>query len=133
MSPFEVAKNIKEKGEILIQTESDEKIYTPYVVNKALSFSQQNIFLVDLMNTGRNLSGKMQYHFYYNVIPKSKKFDPWLKSNTPKDSDELVLMISEYFCINKSLAKQYLSMMPSEEVDIIKTKMDKGGCGNGEL
>ena len=124
LNPFDVVKNVNEKGEVLIQTDQDERDYKPFVVNKALSFIQGCLPYVEVINRFQCLDPKMQYLFYYHGIPKGKRFGKWMK-NEKSLAD--VQMLSEFYCINTRNAEVYLSILSEEQVEVIREKMNKGG------
>ena len=120
MTPFDWIKAINEKTPI----EFDEGEYVPFVINKGLSFHQQTIFFANCMNEYYNLKPDQQFKFYVEAIPKGKRYSKWEKK---QGKEEDVVILQEYFCINNRVAEQYLKLLSAEELEIIRTKMRKGG------
>jgi hypothetical protein len=70
------------------------------------------------------LSKKMQHDFFFHGInPKKKRFASWGKSKI----DESIVLISEYYKCNKTLAEQYSKLLSEADLQEIRDKMFKGG------
>lgn len=104
--------------------EHDYKDYTPFVVNRALSYHIDCILYANEMNLYPELDKDMQYVFLLNSIRGMKrKFQPWQKAEVNKDIDS----IKEYFGYSNEKARDALKILTSEQVAIIKDKTNKGG------
>jgi hypothetical protein len=104
--------------------ENDYKDYTPFVVNRALSYHVDCILYANEMNLYPELDKDMQYLFYLNIIRGMKrKFQPWQKAEVNKDIDS----IKEYFGYSNEKARDALKVLTPEQVAIIKDKTNKGG------
>ena len=105
-------------------TENDElseKGYTPYVVNKALSYFADTILYVNEINQHGLLDHKMQYEYLLYSVRKGKRFSKWSK----KDTSELVDGISMYFQVNKKRAEEYaLILTDDQKQEIIERTRD---------
>ena len=119
MSPFDWIKVLNEKS----KAEFDSS-YSPFIINKGLSFNDNNIFFANEMNSNYELASDIQFDFYFNIIPKNKKFSKWIKK---EQTDENIQLIMEFFDINRLRATEYLNILPSSEIEKIKNKMIKGG------
>jgi hypothetical protein len=123
MTPFDIKNSIDQKR--LLEWDAQlEKDYLPFIVNKALSFNIQTILFSNEMNLNPKIPKKWQYDFLFYAVPKGKRFDKWIKS--PVDEDE-VSIIQAYFDINKNRALEFLSILTKEQINIIKSKQEKGG------
>jgi hypothetical protein len=100
------------------------KDYTPFVVNRALSYHVDCILYANEMNLYPELDKDMQYSFYLNIIRGMKrKFQPWQKAEVNKDIDS----IKEYFGYSNEKARDALKVLTPEQVATIKDKTNKGG------
>lgn len=123
MSPFDLVNSINNKTAI----EWDEvvaKAYSPFIINRGLSFNLQTIMFANVMNRFPQLDKSMQYDFYFYGVPKGKRFDKWFKKIEASSSAQLV---SDYYGINMSKAIEALNILSKEQLDVIKDKMNKGG------
>lgn len=120
ISPFDIVKALNEKTDL----EYDIKDYSPWMINKSLSFIKDTIFFANEMNKSFNLDKDIQRDFYKYGIPRGKRFGKWEKQlKVP----ELVEKIAEYFCINKNVATQYVSLLSDSELKQLQEKMIRGG------
>jgi Bacteriophage clamp loader A subunit len=124
MSPFDFIKSFNEKTKYLLVSDLDEKDYSPFVVNKGMSFMQECVPFANEMNRYYDLDKKMQHDFYYYGVPKGKRFGKWLKKEA---NDSSVALLMDYFNINNLQAQKYLDLLSDEQLEIIKNKMSKGG------
>lgn len=120
----EIIPSILQTKESVIKDSLDEKSYNPYMVNRTLSYHVDCVFYANEMNMNYLLDGKMQYDFYLHSIRKMKrKFQKWHKN---VDSDDLKL-VKEHFGYSDEKAKDALRILSEEQLEQIRTRMDKGG------
>ena len=94
MSPFEYIKAINSTKENLIVDDKSEKEYTPYIVNRGLSYFHDTVIQANVMNQYPLLPKKWQFQFLLNSITKKKRFSKWSKKD---DESESILLVKEYF------------------------------------
>tara|TARA_B110000977_G_scaffold200598_1_gene291720 strand:- start:1302 stop:1697 length:396 start_codon:yes stop_codon:yes gene_type:complete len=126
-NPFEYLTSINStKKNMMRDSENDvlaEKGYEPWLVNKGLSYFPDTILHANLMNQYPHLDKRPQYECLINSIRPKKRFSKWVKSA----SDEELDLVCEYYECNKIIARDYLSLLSSEELDTIKQRLDTGG------
>lgn len=122
MNPFEYVNSINiTKKNMMRGTENDElmeKEYTPYVVNKSLSYFPDTLLYANEINQYGFLDSKMQYEYYLYGVRQGKRFSKWSK----KDNSELIDGISRYFQVNKKRAEEYASILTQDQKDAILEK-----------
>lgn len=102
----------------------NEKDYIPFVVNKALSFHYDCIMHSNQMNMCPNLDKNLQYQYYINSIRSYKRpFQKWIKRETIAEIE----LIKQYYSCSTEKAKEALSILTADQINIIKKKLDKGG------
>jgi hypothetical protein len=90
---------------------------------RALSYHNDTVFYANEMNTRHHLDNLLQYEYFLNIIRPKKRYAKWAK----KDNDGDVLLVKEYYGYNDSKARQALAILSTEQLNIIRTKMHKGG------
>ena len=85
---------------------------------------KDTIFYANEVNKLSNQPKELQYDFYFNGIPKGKRFGKWIKK---EEVDEKIEVLQAYFNINKRVAAAYAAITSDEQLKIIKDKMFKGG------
>lgn len=111
------------KGNILEDDPSLESDYPPYIVNRCLSGFVDTILLANEMNVHSHLDKKLQYDFYINIVRKRKRFTPWLKKEKFDDLEH----VKRYYGYSNEKARQALNILTPDQIDFIKTKLNKGG------
>lgn len=112
-------------------TDDDEEAesgYNPFLTNMALSYHIDTVLHANLMNISHHLDNRPQYEFLLNSVRKKKRFAKWHK---PDDSDDLKL-ICEHYQVNKRIGRQYLDLLPADEIEKIKQYYSHGGILNGK-
>ena len=126
MKPFDYVNSINfTKKNLMKNTANDElaeKDYVPFLTNKSLSYFTDTLLYANEMNRYHFLDKRLQYEFYLNSIRKKKRFAKWAKAD---DNDELS-MISEFYQISLSKAKEAIKILSPEQIKIIKDKMEQG-------
>ena len=98
--------------------------YSPFVVNRALSYHMDCVLYANEVNKHHFLDKDMQYQYLLNSIrPVKRKFQAWQKSSTDKDLE----CIKEYFGYSNQKAKEALLLLSAEQIAEIKIRTDKGG------
>lgn len=123
MNPFDFVNAINKSKEDLLREPESEKHYPAYMVNKALSYFPDTILYANEINQFHHLDSKLQFHFFLNSIRPAKRFAKWVK----KQEDNDITAIMEYYGYNPQKAESALSILSSEQLTIIKQKLEKGG------
>ena len=128
MTPFDFLKAINQTKENLIVDEVSEKAYTPFIVNRGLSFFPDTIMYANEMNQNSMLDNKAQFLFLLNSIRPKKRFSKWLKS----EKLDAVEVISEYFGYSYRKAKDVSNLFTKDQIHQMKLKLEKGGLNSKE-
>jgi hypothetical protein len=100
-----------------------EKNYPAYVINKCLSHHMDTIMFANEMNQYPNLDKKLQYDFFINTVRSRKRFSPWGK----KEKVDNLELVKRYYGYSTEKAVQALEILTPTQLDVIKTKLNKGG------
>ena len=120
----EIIPSILQTKKSVINDDIDLKDYTPFVVNRALSYHIDCVLYANEMNLHPELEKDLQYQYLLNTIrPMKRKFQPWQKSSTDKDIECVKL----YFGYSNEKAKEALRILNDEQIAEIRRKTDKGG------
>lgn len=120
MSPFDIVRALNEKTDL----DFDLKEYSPWIINRALSFHNQTIHFANEMNKCSTLDKDIQCRFYKDGIPKGKRFGKWQKKDELSD---VIKLISRIYNVNGLVASQYASLMREEQLQKLEEQNDKGG------
>ena len=123
LSPFDFLNEITYGKKNLIVDDDIANQYLPYIVNKGLSQYQDTVQIANYMNCRGHIPNKAQNMFLVALIPKRKRYDKWVKA----DEEENLDMIMEYYGYSREKALSAMKLLNSEQFDIIKRKMFKGG------
>ena len=126
MKPIDYVNSINfTKKNLMKNTANDElaeKDYVPFLTNKSLSYFTDTLLYANEMNRYHFLDKRLQYEFYLNSIRKKKRFAKWAKA----DSNDDLVMISEYYQISLSKAKDAIRILSHEQLSTIRNKMEQG-------
>lgn len=112
----------------ILQTKKDvldnDKDYKPFLVNRALSYHLDCITYANLMNMNHHLDERLQYQYLLQAIrPMKRKFQPWQKASAVKNLE----LVKEYFGYSNEKAKEALRILSTDDLDLIRSRLDKGG------
>ena len=126
-SPFDYVTSITQtKKNMMRDSENDalaEKGYEPWLVNNALSYPADTILHANLMNMNHELVKRPQYECLINSIRPKKRWAKWVKN---AGNEELDIVCAYYQC-NRTVGQEYLSLLSSEELEIMKKQQETGG------
>jgi hypothetical protein len=123
MNPFEYLNAINTTKKDIMVDDVAEKAYTPFMVNRGLSYFPDTVLFANEMNLNHHLDNRLQFDFFINIIRKKKRFSKWAKASELENID----VIKEYYGYSNEKAKSVLPLFNDEQIEIIKTRIYKGG------
>ena len=101
-----------------------EKKFPPYVINRCLSQHIDTIIQANNMNQRHGLAKRLQFHYLLNSIRKRKRFGgKWTTTAKSKNLE----YVKQYYGYSNSKAKVALDILDTKQLNLIKSKLDKGG------
>ena len=127
MKPFDYVNDINYGKKNIIKSSDNpelaEKLYPPYLVNKALSQFPDTVRIANEMNIHHRADKRLQFDFLVNIIRSKKRFSKWAKK---EENGDLELVMS-YYDYSYEKAQQVLPLLTNEQIKIIKQKRFEGG------
>lgn len=123
MNPFDYLNAINTTKKDIMVDDISEKAYTPFMVNRGLSYFPDTILYANEMNLQHHIDHRLQFDFFINIIKKKKRFSKWAK---PINIENLEL-IKEYYGYSNEKAKSVLSLLNDTQINELKLRMYKGG------
>ena len=109
-------------------SETDQKSFSPYLINRWLSMNINYIELVDMFQqyTIGPLNKKHVYQLYFDFLPKQKSFNKYIKGKKQdKYNKELVKLIANHYQVAKIEAEEYISLLEQTEISSLLKKYVK--------
>ena len=125
LSEYLNAINYTKKNLLDTDDESVEKEYTPFVINRCLSYFVDTILYANEMNQRNQLSKKMQFDYLLNSIRKNKRYSKWLKRESEKNLD----IVKEFYGYSDTKAREILDIITEDDLLWMRQKLDTGGVG----
>jgi hypothetical protein len=100
-----------------------EKNYNSFMVNRGLSYFNDTVLIANEMNQHAHLDNRLQFDFFINIVRKRKRFSKWIKPETFGD----VEVVKAYYGYSNEKARQALSLLTKDQIDLLKKKVYKGG------
>ena len=123
-NPFDYVNSILQNKKNLIVDELTEKDYSPFLVNRTLSYHKDCIMYANEMNRRHLADKKLQYDFLLNTIRSQKRpFAKWVKS---EKSDNLEC-IKQVFGLSDQKAREAKRLLSNEQIQQLKEQTDIGG------
>ena len=123
-NPFDYVNSILQNKKNLIVDELTEKDYSPFLVNRTLSYHKDCIMYANEMNRRHLADKKLQYDFLINTIRSQKRpFAKWVKS---EKSDNLEC-IKQVFGLSDQKAREAKRLLSNEQIQQLKEQTDTGG------
>ena len=123
MNPFEYLNAINDTKKDIMVDDIAEKAYTPFLINRSLSYFNDTILFANEMNRYHHIDHRLQFDFFINIIRKKKRFSKWIK---PQEIENLEL-IKEYYGYSNEKAKSVLSLLNDVQIEELKQRIYKGG------
>ena len=123
MNPFDYLNAINSTKKNIMVDEVTEKAYSPFLINRGLSYFSDTILFANEMNLNHHIDSRLQFDFFINIIKKKKRFSKWAK---PINIENLEL-IKEYYGYSNEKAKSVLSLLNDDQINELKMRIYKGG------
>lgn len=109
----------------LMNTEDElvEKEYSPYIVNRCLSYFIDTILHVNQINEFPDTSKKMQFDYLQNAVRKRKRFSKWQKK---KMVDNLET-VKEYYGYSNTKATEIMGLLSDKDIEEMRIYLSGGG------
>ena len=126
MTPFDFLNAINENKKDLFVDPQAEKDYTPFMINRGLSFFADTILYANEMNMRVLIPAKWQFDFLKNSISKKKRFSKWHKRDA---TPEQVKLVMKHYKYSEKRAMEALNVMTPKQVIELQQAYDQGGRG----
>ena len=123
MTPLDYLNTINDTKQDIMETESDERNYVPFVINRSLSYFADTVGMANVVNQHHHLDKKLQYHFLINIIRKRKRFSKWIKPDLVSDME----VVKQYYGYSNDKARQVFHLLSPEQIEELRKKVSKGG------
>jgi hypothetical protein len=105
--------------------EEIEKQYSPFVINRCMSYFIDTILYANVMNHNFHISPKMQFDYLLNSVRKRKRFSKWIKKEMSNNID----IIKEKYNYSNARAKEVMDLFDPEQIKEIDEYLHGGGVG----
>lgn len=105
-------------------SETDQKKFSPFIVNRWLSMRMELTELVNELQTYTIglLRPQETYRLYYELLPTNKSFAKYIKGKSEDKFDkDLIAQLAEHYQVSKSEAADYADLMDKVALDRIIT------------
>ena len=123
MNPFKFTDAINYTKEDIMIDDITEKAYNPFLINRSLSYFPDTVLAANEMNRNHHIDNRLQFDFFINIIRKRKRFSKWFKPEQISDLE----IVKEYYGYSNVKARQILTLLSTEQINELKTKVAKGG------
>lgn len=127
-NPFDYVNSILlDKKNMMRGSENDtmaEAGYNPWLTNTSLSYHEDTVLVANLVNQLSHLPHRAQYEILINIVrPKKRQFKKWVKGTVDEDLD----VVCEIYQCNKTIGKEYLSLLTQSQLESLREQRQKGG------
>jgi hypothetical protein len=124
MTPFDFLNAINENKKDLFQDPQASKDYTPFMINRGLSFFPDTVLYANEMNMHVQIPTQWQFEFLKNSITKKKRFSKWHKRDATTEQLKLVMKHYKY---SEKRANEVLNILSPKQVIELQEAYEKGG------
>ena len=119
----EIIPSILQTKEYALLTEQDEKSYSSFMVNRALSYHRDTALIANEMNKFTTLDNKLKYDFLINIIRAQKRpYSKWHKKAQNSD----LSTVKEYYGYSDAKAEEALKILSDDQIAVMKKQLYKG-------
>ena len=123
MNPFQYIASINNTKKDLMTDDVAEKEYSPFMINRGLSYFSDTVMLANEMNRASHIDHRMQYDFLRLAIRPRKRFSKWMKKTVPARIET----IKEYYGYSDAKAEAISDLISDDDIKAMKNVLSKGG------
>ena len=124
MNIFDIIANITHKKQYdLMDNPEAEKSYSPFMVNRGLSYFQDTVLFANEMNTKSHIDDRLQHDFLVHGIRSRRRFSKWAKKQRPAKIE----IIKEYYGYSDAKAEAVVDLISDEMIKRMKDTLSQGG------
>ena len=123
MNPFQYIASINNTKKDLMTDDVAEKEYSPFMINRGLSYFSDTVMLANEMNRASHIDHRMQYDFLRLAIRPRKRFSKWMKKTVPARIET----IKEYYGYSDAKAEAISDLISDDDIKAMKVVLSKGG------
>lgn len=105
-------------------SETDQKKFSPFIVNRWLSMRMELVELVNELQTYTIglLRPQETYRLYYELLPTNKSFAKYIKGKSEDKFDkDLIAQLAEHYHVSKAEATDYADLLDKVALERIIT------------
>ena len=125
LSEYLNAINYTKESLLDTEDESIEKKYTPFVINRCLSYFIDTVLYVNEMNRFPHTDKKMQFDYLLTSIRKNKRYSKWIR----RESEENLELVKQFYGYSNSKARDILDILTDDDINWMKQMLYTGGMG----
>lgn len=120
-------------GKEILNAEEQEFKYEAWRTNSSLSNHMETLFYSNIMNMNYHLRDDIQYAYLFHSVRKAKRYgkkkteQDKLSEKRLKDEQDKILLIQDFYKYNQTKAKEALSVLSEQHLEIIRKRLEKGG------
>jgi hypothetical protein len=126
-SPFDYIESINHSKKNLLEIaehpDFEETKYSPWIVNKGLSYFPDTIGYANFINSNYHLDNKLQYNFLINIVSPKKRYAKWAKKQESGDID----IVKKVYGYSQKKAEVALSLLSDDQLATLKKEQQTGG------
>lgn len=124
MSPFDFLNSINDNKQNLFEDAQAEKDYSPFMINRGLSYFPDTIMYANEMNKNYDIPKQWQFDFLRYGITKKKRFSKWHKKDVRTEDLKL---ICKHYKYSEKRAYEIIDLLTQDQINEIKTLYEIGG------
>jgi len=124
MTPFDFLNAINDNKKDLFQDPQASKDYTPFMINRGLTFFPDTVLYANEMNMHGQIPTQWQFEFLKNSISKKKRFSKWHKRDATTEQLKLVMKHYKY---SEKRAHEVLNILSPKQLIELQEAYEKGG------
>jgi hypothetical protein len=93
-------------------SDDDRKSFTHYMIIRALAMDSSLVEdMAQLYQVFDKIPSPQFYQLLIGLVPKTRRFSPWIKSKVMKHNKELVSLVAKRFQVCKHHANEYINLL----------------------
>jgi len=124
-SLFDFLNDITTKKKYLFEPDQANKNYSEFMINRGLAQHLDTILIANELNKKTCMTKQMHHDYLFYSVDAKPRYGKWAKADTT-DAD-LLEYIKKTYCVNQSVAIEYLTLFDKTELESLKSESERTG------
>ena len=117
-SPFDYVNAVCETKDYIFTEEDESYKYPRYIINRALSFNADCLFVINEINQFPQLPNRAHYDYLHFGLDKKRRYGKWVRV----EADEDLKLVMDAYGYSREKAESVIDLLSKEQLEKMRSR-----------